>query len=282
MVIRAPPRSASFASPSSDISELWSNTSTYLSPEGSPFLVNITRSKAVDNGNETSTLIAIDFRETAPHASNPQMYLRAPLGSSQVGGLSVGVPGELRGLYTAYEMYGSGRLGWDELVMPVVELAKGWRVSRELARRFRIYGSEHERMRSSGMTMRLTNVYSAGFMEGRPEWEDVFRPYQQMLVEGDYMSRLNYSRSLASIAKYGPSVFYGKQQGDGKDDESNGHAWIAKEMIETIRREGGILTRDDLRGYKVRVYEPMRTTYHGKTVWTTDAPSCGEFESWSG
>jgi gamma-glutamyltranspeptidase len=41
-------------------------------------------------------------------------------------------------------MYGSGRLRWNELVEPVVELAKGWRVSRELARRFRIYGSEFE------------------------------------------------------------------------------------------------------------------------------------------
>jgi gamma-glutamyltranspeptidase/glutathione hydrolase/leukotriene-C4 hydrolase len=126
---------------------------------------------------------------------------------------------------------------------------------------------------------KLTKVFLgrvSGFMEGRPEWEDVFRPYQQMLVEGDYMSRYNYSRALASIAEYGPDVFYGKQPGQGKDDESNGHAWIAKDMVETIRKEGGVMTMDDLRGYKVRVYEPMKTTYQGKTIWTTDAPSCGE------
>ena len=136
MVIRAPPRS--------DTSEslLWSNTPTYTQPADSPYLVNFT-SVTDPKTKDKSTLIAIDFRETAPALSDPQMYVKAPSGSSQVGGLSIGVPGELRGLYTAFEMYGSGRIEWSDLVQPVVELAKGWRVSRELARRFRIYGSEY-------------------------------------------------------------------------------------------------------------------------------------------
>jgi hypothetical protein len=177
MVIRAPPRSES-SSLLLTGNEKWSNAPSYLSPEGSPFFVNITHSKdAKDDTN--STLIAIDFRETAPHASTPNMYLKAPPGSSQVGGLSVGVPGEVRGLYTAFEMYGSGRLRWNELVEPVVELAKGWRVSRELARRFRIYGSEFEveRRRSGryglGESLRrfgkLTEVFGAcDRLHGRP------------------------------------------------------------------------------------------------------------------
>jgi gamma-glutamyltranspeptidase/glutathione hydrolase/leukotriene-C4 hydrolase len=111
-------------------------------------------------------------------------------------------------------------------------------------------------------------------MEGKDEWETIFRPRSEMLVEGDYMSRHNYSRSLASIAKYGPSVFYGRI--DGKDDESNENAWIAEDLIKTIKKSGGVMTRKDLREYAVRVYEPIRSTYHGKTIWTTDAPSCGE------
>jgi hypothetical protein len=65
------------------------------------------------------------------------------------------------------------------LVEPVVELAKGWRVSRELARRFRIYGSEFEveRRRSGryglGESLRrfgkLTEVFGAcDRLHGRP------------------------------------------------------------------------------------------------------------------
>jgi len=45
-------------------------------------------------------LVAIDFRETSPENSEKEMYgvKRAGRMAAQVGGLSVGVPGELRGL----------------------------------------------------------------------------------------------------------------------------------------------------------------------------------------
>jgi gamma-glutamyltranspeptidase/glutathione hydrolase/leukotriene-C4 hydrolase len=111
-------------------------------------------------------------------------------------------------------------------------------------------------------------------MDGKDEWLSVFRPNQSpMLVEGDFISRHNYSLALSAVAEHGPSVFYGHP--DGKDDSGNGDAWIAKNMIETIKKSGGIMTREDLRDYKVRVYEPLKTVYNGNTIWTTDAPSCG-------
>lgn len=93
------------------------------------------------NDTTHSVLKAIDFRETSPAASHKDMYIPIP-GSSQVGGLAVGVPGELRGLWTAYEQFGSGRISWERLLTPSVKLSQGWRVSRELARRFRIFGGK--------------------------------------------------------------------------------------------------------------------------------------------
>jgi gamma-glutamyltranspeptidase/glutathione hydrolase/leukotriene-C4 hydrolase len=42
-------------------------------------------------------------------------------------------------LTTAHKMY--GRLKWEDVVMPVAELAQGWRVGRELARRLRVSSS---------------------------------------------------------------------------------------------------------------------------------------------
>jgi len=84
-------------------------------------------------------VVAIDFRETSPEKSEKEMYGTKQAGryAAQVGGLAVGVPGELRGLEMAHRLYGS--LPWEEVVMPVAELAqKGWSVSRELARRLRV------------------------------------------------------------------------------------------------------------------------------------------------
>jgi hypothetical protein len=97
---------------------------------------------------------------------------------------------------------------------------------------------------------KLTKVFLgrvSGFMEGRPEWEDVFRPYQQMLVEGDYMSRHNYSRSLASIAEYGPDVFYGKQPGQGKDDQE-GRRGHDDGRSEGLQGQGLRADEDDVSG----------------------------------
>jgi gamma-glutamyltranspeptidase/glutathione hydrolase len=47
----------------------------------------------------------IDYRETAPAASHEDMY-RNNGNASTVGGLSVGVPGEIRGLEYLHTTYG--------------------------------------------------------------------------------------------------------------------------------------------------------------------------------
>lgn len=77
----------------------------------------------------------VDFREKAPALSNSTMYAGDPF-SSKFGGLAVGVPGELRGLEEAHKRW--GKLEWKRLVTPSVELAKGWKVSKELANRIRV------------------------------------------------------------------------------------------------------------------------------------------------
>ncbi len=48
----------------------------------------------------SAEVTAIDFRETSPKASEKEMYGKDKAGraAAQVGGLAVGVPGELRGL----------------------------------------------------------------------------------------------------------------------------------------------------------------------------------------
>lgn len=85
--------------------------------------------------NGSSEVYSIDFRETAPALANKTMYIQDPR-SSMFGGLAVGVPGELRGLEEIHKRW--GKLSWKELVEPAVELAKGWRVPVELARRIEV------------------------------------------------------------------------------------------------------------------------------------------------
>jgi len=56
-------------------------------------------------------LVAIDFRETSPENSEKEMYgvKRSGRRAAQVGGLAVGVPGELRGLELGtFPLFGAG------------------------------------------------------------------------------------------------------------------------------------------------------------------------------
>src|SRR5262249_16932853 len=85
----------------------------------------------------TGAAWVLDFRETAPAASNPTMYLGAdgePVpGLSTEGYLSVAVPGTVAGLELAHRRY--GMLAWKRLLRPAIRLAeKGFAVDASLAR----------------------------------------------------------------------------------------------------------------------------------------------------
>ncbi|EDO28033.1 predicted protein, partial [Nematostella vectensis] len=64
----------------------------------------------------------LDFREVAPGAANSTMYVNQTE-KAQLGGLAVAVPGEVRGLHTAWMEY--GKLPWRDLVQPTIDMAKG-------------------------------------------------------------------------------------------------------------------------------------------------------------
>lgn len=85
-----------------------------------------------DNSSEVYT---VDFRETAPMLSNATMYVGNPR-SAIIGGLSVGVPGEIRGLAEAHRRWGS--MPWKRLVEPSVKLAARWKVGKELGKRIQV------------------------------------------------------------------------------------------------------------------------------------------------
>lgn len=73
----------------------------------------------------------IDGRETAPLAASQDMFTghEADIGS---GPLSVAVPGELKGLHTAWQRHGS--LPWATLIAPAIKLAsEGFAMSPYLA-----------------------------------------------------------------------------------------------------------------------------------------------------
>src|ERR1017187_2243203 len=72
--------------------------------------------------------VAIDYRETAPAAATPTMFLDARGNpdpkKSRDSGLAVGVPGTVAGLALAHDKYGSGKLSLADLIAPAIRLAQ--------------------------------------------------------------------------------------------------------------------------------------------------------------
>ncbi|KAG8997197.1 hypothetical protein FRB94_011144 [Tulasnella sp. JGI-2019a] len=186
-----------------------------------------------------SSVWAIDFRETVPAAGNITMFNKDMM-KMLFGGLSAGVPGELKGLAEAHKRW--GRLPWKTLVLPSAKLASGWIVQKELDRRLHWMGL---------------------FMPDLPDWASVFAPNGTLLVEGDMVRRTTYAETLHTIANEGISAFYSR------------HSPIAQAFIAKVQKEGGIMTLDDLEDYEVRVTRALEGTYRGRKVYTTHAPTSG-------
>src|SRR6202043_3998759 len=72
--------------------------------------------------------VAIDYRETAPNATTPGIFLgpdgKPDIAKSRDSALGIGVPGTPAGLALALEKYGSGKFTLADLLQPAIDLAR--------------------------------------------------------------------------------------------------------------------------------------------------------------
>jgi len=83
------------------------------------------------------------------------------------------------------------------------------------------------------------------------------------LEPGATLRRPSLARVLRAFAEKGAAVIYG--------------GIIGQEMVAAVRKHGGIMTLQDLRAYRVRKREPLRTTAFGHHWVTAPPPSAGGF-----
>jgi gamma-glutamyltranspeptidase/glutathione hydrolase len=190
--------------------------------------------------------IAIDYRETAPAAATPTMFLDAngepDAAKSRDSGLAVGVPGTVAGLALAQQKYGSGRLSLADLMAPAIDLAfKGFTVEDDTADSLPRARERLARWRSTSGIL-LKNG-------GQP------------LQEGDRLIQFDLADTLRAIAQNGPRAFY-----EGP---------TAARIADAVRNAGGIMTKDDLKNYRALERPVVRGTYRGYDIVSMPPPSSG-------
>ena len=168
---------------------------------------------------------------------------------STIGGLAVGVPGEMRGeCLNCFRQAGSecsigprcgaagwqllhdrhGRLPWTQLFQPAIKLARnGFYVNVDLAD--------------------AIAQYATGFIISDPNFAATYAPNGTTLKKGDTCYRPNLADTLELIANEGVEAFY-----SGK---------LAQGIVDTTSKTGGIMTLDDLAGYEAIIRQPVNITY---------------------
>ncbi|MEA2874815.1 MAG: gamma-glutamyltranspeptidase / glutathione hydrolase [Hyphomicrobiales bacterium] len=189
--------------------------------------------------------IALDYRETAPAATTPEVFLNpqglADPSKSRDSGLAVGVPGTVAGLAYAHEHYGSGRLALADLIAPAIALARdGIAVEDDLAD-------------SLPRTTRLRRYASSRAIFLRPDGSNFER--------GDRLVQRDLAGTLEAIARDGPRAFY-----EGS---------IAENIAKAVRNEGGRMNVADLAGYKPAERQALTGTYRGHEILAMPPPSSG-------
>ncbi|SCV56883.1 related to gamma-glutamyltransferase [Fusarium fujikuroi] len=185
---------------------------------------------------------AIDFRESAPAAAFEDMY-QGNVNGSIYGGLSVGVPGEVRGFEYAHKKYGS--LPWKTVLQGAIKVAQdGFTVNADMARFIEKTIRDHH-----------------NFFVEDPSWAEDFTRNGQLIPEGEKMTRRRYARTLQAIAEHGADAFY--------------TGAFAESMVKTIQETNGTITLDDYKNYDVISREVLRTEYKGHDVYGISSPAGG-------
>ena len=191
------------------------------------------------------TTTFIDFRETAPLAATPTMYLNEEgevvEGLSTDGYLAAGVPGTVAGLDYARNKYGSGELTEQQLIAPAIALAEDGFVLGEQDRR--LISSKKKRFRQNS------------------DVADIFLNQGELPAVGDRLVQKDLSTTLKLISEKGSSAFY------------NGA--IAEKVVAASQKNGGIFTLEDFAAYRVQETDPLACNYRGYTVVTSPPPGGG-------
>lgn len=188
--------------------------------------------------------IALDFREVAPKKATRDMYLdkngEVVEDLSVVGYLAAGVPGTVKGMSAMLDKYGTKKLA--ELIAPAIELAdKGFAITERQAQ-----------------TMLEARSNLAKFASSKKYF---LKPDGTPYKQGEKLVQKDLAKTLRLIADKGADAFY---KGE-----------IAAMIEADMKKNGGIITKDDLASYEVAWRKPVEGTYRGYKILSMSPPSSG-------
>lgn len=200
----------------------------------------------------TKKVIAVNALGVAPTGATAEFYkskgMKYP---PEYGPLAAVTPGTPGGLMTMLAEYGTMSL--KEVLAPAMQMAEGYPIEAQTANSIERNKDQIKQWPYSAKVF-LTH---AGEAREAPSAGEIFIQKDLLatltkLVEAEQQAlKKKMSRKEAIYAAY--DRFY---KGD-----------IAKEFVRGCQEQGGLITSDDLAAWKVKIEEPLMTTYRGIEVY---------------
>nr|XP_020749661.1 gamma-glutamyltransferase 7 isoform X2 [Odocoileus virginianus texanus] len=178
----------------------------------------------------------IDFRESAPGALREEALQRF---WETKPGLLVGVPGMVKGLHEAHQLY--GRLPWSQVLAFAAAVAQdGFNVTHDLAQAL----AEQPPPNASD------------------RFRETFLPMGHPPLPGSLLRRPDLAAVLEVLGTYGPAAFY-----------AGGN--LTLEMVAEAQHAGGVITEEDFSNYSALLEKPVCGVYRGHLVLSPRPPHTG-------
>src|SRR2546421_3788475 len=201
---------------------------------------------------QTQKVIAINALGVAPTGATVDFYrskgMHYPPEYGPLAAITPGTPGGLMVMLAEY-----GKLSLREVLEPAIRMADGYPIEEETANSI----ERNKRWLKQWKYSRVVMLPHADSAREAPEAGEIFRQPDlaatlRKLVEAEQQAlRRGKSRREAIMAAY--DRFY---RGD-----------IAQEFVRGLQEEGGLITLADLANWRVKIEEPVMTTYRGIEVY---------------
>jgi len=195
----------------------------------------------------SGAIATIDGRETAPASAGPGLFLTPdgkpmPFMQAVPGGISVGVPGNIRLMAKVHQRW--GKLSWAKLFDPAIRLAEdGYTVTPPMARA-------------------LASV--AGVWADFPEARALYWDGDKPKAAGATVKNPRLAAFLRRLAAEGPDAFY-----------TGENAAAIIETLASAPRNPATMTPVDLAGYEAKDRPAICGAYRGYRVCGMGPPSSG-------
>ena len=170
----------------------------------------------------------------------------------EYGPLAAVTPGTPGGLMTMLAEYGTMSLA--EVLAPAIEMADGYAIEAQLANAIERDKAQIKQWKYSPAVM-LPHLGS-GAREA-PEPGEIFA---QRDLAATFRKLVEAESQALKQGKSRKQAIYAAQDRFYKGD-------IAREIVRGVREDGGLFTLADLASWRVRIEEPVSTTYKGITVY---------------